>query len=172
MGYTHFDKVSGINGIGVGKKGAEKQIADANGNLKQAGVPLVSAADINRGALKKVTGNLTKVDTAGGLFAWANPETSDILVEHVALKVTTKTTGACSADVGTTAVSATTSSDNLINGKDIKAAAGTFTNAESGGTNGKHAQRLAAGKWVTGSVVSGGASAGLVGTYEIYYRVL
>jgi hypothetical protein len=130
-----------------------------------------AAADINRGALKKATGNLAAVDTAGGVFSWANPETSEILVEHVALKVTTKTTAACTVDVGTTATNATTLSDNLIDGKDINAAAGTFSNLESGGTNGKAGQRLAAGKWVTGSVASG-ASAGLVGTYEIYYRVL
>lgn len=131
-----------------------------------------TAAEINRGALKKVTGALAAVDTGGGVFAWANPESSTILVEHVALVVTTKTTGACSVDAGTTATNATTSSDNLIDGKDIKAATGTFTNAESHGTNGKQAQRLASGKWVTCSVSGGGASAGLVGTYEIYYRVL
>ena len=130
-----------------------------------------TAAELNRGALKKATGNLAAVDTAGGLFSWKNPETSAILVEHVALVVGTKTTGACTADVGTTAASATTLSDNLIDGKDINAAAGTFTNLESTGTNGKAGQRLAAGKWVTGSVASG-ASAGIVGTYEIYYRVL
>ena len=129
-----------------------------------------SADDLNRGALKKVTGALTAVDTGGGVFAWANPETSEILIEHVALVVTTKTTDACTVDVGTTAADATTSSDNLIDGQDINAA-GTFTNAANGGTNGKLAQRLAAGKWVTASKASG-ASAGLKGSYEIYYRVL
>ncbi len=131
-----------------------------------------TAAELNRGALKKVSGALAAVDTGGGLFSWANPEDGDIIVEHVALVVTTKTSAACSADVGTTATSATTASDNLIDGQDINAAVGTFTNLESAGTNGKPAQRLAKGKWVTGSVVSGGASAGLKGTYEIYYRVL
>ena len=129
-----------------------------------------SADDLNRGALKKVTGALAAVDTGGGVFAWANPETSEILIEHVALVVTTKTTDACTVDVGTTAADATTSSDNLIDGQDINAA-GTFTNAANGGTNGKLAQRLAAGKWVTASKASG-ASAGLKGSYEIYYRVL
>lgn len=131
-----------------------------------------TAAELNRGALKKVSGALAAADTAGGLFSWANPEDGDIIVEHVALVVTAKTTNACSADVGTTAASATTSSDNLIDGLDINDATGTFTNLESAGSNGKSAQRLAKGKWVTGSVVSGGASAGLEGTYEIYYRVL
>ena len=141
--------------------------------LKIKGKEVAASADeLNRGALKKVTGALAAVDTGGGIFSWANPEDGDIIVEHVALVVTTKTTGACSADVGTTATNATTSSDNLIDGKDINAASGTFTNLESAGTNGKAAQRLAKGKWVTASVVAGGASAGLVGSYEIYYRVL
>lgn len=124
-----------------------------------------------RGAVKKVVGALAAVDTGGGIFSWQNPEAGDILIEHVALVVGTKTSAACSVDVGTTATNATTSSDNLIDGKDISAAAGTFTNIESAGTNGKSAQRLATGKWVTASQASG-ASAGLVGTYEIYYRVL
>lgn len=124
-----------------------------------------------RGAVKKVVGALAAVDTGGGIFSWQNPEAGDILIEHVALVVGTKTSAACSVDVGTTATNATTSSDNLIDGKDINAAAGTFTNIESAGTNGKSAQRLATGKWVTASKASG-ASAGLVGTYEIYYRVL
>lgn len=130
-----------------------------------------TAAELNRGGLKKVTGNLAAVDTGGGVFSWANPESGTILIEHVVLNVTTKTTAACTIDVGVTATSAVTSSDTLIDGKDINASVGTFTNIESAGTNGKFAQRLAAGKWVTGSVASG-ASAGLVGTYEIYYRVL
>lgn len=140
--------------------------------LKIKGKEVAASADeLNRGALKKVTGALAAVDTGGGVFAWANPETSEILIEHVALVVTTKTTDACTVDVGTTAADATTSSDNLIDGQDINAAAGTFTNAANGGTNGKLAQRLAAGKWVTASKASG-ASAGLKGSYEIYYRVL
>jgi len=129
------------------------------------------ATELNRGAIKKVTGALAAVNTGGGLFSWANPESGSIIVEHVALVITTKTTGACSADVGTTATNATTLSDNMIDGKDINAAAGTFTSDESAGTNGKQGRRVAAGKWVTGSVASG-ASAGIVGTYEIYYRVL
>lgn len=131
-----------------------------------------SAAELNRGALKKATGALAAVDTAGGVFSWQNPEGAPILIEHVVLNVTTKTTAACSVDIGTTATSATTSSDNLIDGKDINTATGTFSNDESAGTNGKSFKRLAAGKWVTGSVVAGGASAGLKGTYEIYYHVL
>lgn len=140
--------------------------------LKIKGKEVAASADeLNRGALKKVTGALAAVDTGGGVFSWKNPEASEILIEHVAVIVGTVATGACTVDVGTTTASATTSSDNLIDGQDVNAATGTFTNAANAGTNGKPAQRLAAGKWVTGSKASG-ASAGLKGTYEIYYRVL
>lgn len=172
MSFSHLKKISGILGLWVGRKGAEIQIADPDGHLYQGGAEIArTAAELNRGGLKKATGALAAVDTAGGVFAWQNPEDGYILVEHVVLNVTTKTTAACTVDVGTTATNATTLSDTLIDGKDINAAAGIFTNDESAGTNGKPFKRLAAGKWVTGSVASG-ASAGLVGTYEIYYRVL
>lgn len=170
--YSHWNRLAGILGLWVGKSGSEVQVSDASGNLFQAGTQITAgAAEINRGGLKKATGALAAVDTAGGVFAWQNPEAGYILVEHAVLNVTTKTTGACTIDVGTTAVSAATLSDTLIDGKDINAAAGIFTNDESAGTNGKPFKRLVSGKWVTGSVASG-ASAGLVGTYEIYYRVL
>lgn len=172
MGYSHNDKPTGVNGLFVGAKGSEVQVASSTGQLYQSGTAVSgTAAELSRGRVKMATGALAAVDTAGGLFSWANPETGTIIVQHVALVIGTKTTGACTADVGTTAASATTLSDNLIDGKDINAAAGTFTNLESAGTNGKAGQRLASGKWVTGSVASG-ASAGIVGTYEIYYIVL
>lgn len=33
MGYTHFDKISGINGLAIGAKGSEKVIADSLGRM-------------------------------------------------------------------------------------------------------------------------------------------
>jgi len=152
MGYTHF---SGID----------------TASLKIGGTAVTApAGDLNR-SMKKVTGALAAVDTGGGIFAWQNPETGPILVQHVVLNVTTKSTDACTLDVGTTATNATTLSDTLIDGVDVNAAAGIFTNDESAGTNGKPFKRLAAGKWVTASKASG-ASAGLAGTYELYYSTL
>lgn len=112
---------------------------------------------------------LAAVDTGGGVFSWQNPETADIIVRRLLLDVTTQSTGACTVDAGTTATSATTSSDNLIDGKSV-AAAGTFDNLGDAGTNGKARQRLASGKWVTGSVASG-ASAGLAGYAYVEYVV-
>lgn len=110
-------------------------------------------------------------DTAGGFFSWANPESGDIIVQRILLDITTIATAACTVDIGTTATSATTLSDNLIDGKDINAATGVFDNIEDKGTNGKSRQRLASGKWVTGSVASG-ASAGVVGNVYIEYVVV
>ena len=115
---------------------------------------------------------LAAVDTGGGVFSWQNDEGASIIVQRLILDVTTKSTGACSLECGTTATSATTLSDNLINAVDVNSAAGVFDNITDKGTNGKSRQKLAAGKWVTGSVVSGGASAGIVGFAYIEYIVI
>lgn len=111
---------------------------------------------------------LAAVDTAGGIFAWANPEPGSTIVTKVVLDVTTPATGACSIDVGTTAVSAVTASDNLADGLDVHSAAGLLGILDQAGANGKAQQKIATGKWVTGSKDSG-ASAGLVGNAYISY---
>lgn len=112
---------------------------------------------------------LAAVDTAGGIFTWANPTGAAIVVTRLVLNITTKTAGASTLDCGTTDTSATTLSDNLIDGLDANAAAGVFDNLVNHGTSGKAGQPLAAGKWVTGSLASG-ASAGLVGYAYIHYH--
>lgn len=109
-------------------------------------------------------------DTAGGLFAWANPEAGSILVVGVTLDVATVASGACTVDIGTTAASATTLSDTLLDGVDAHAGVATFGtgNVAGLGTNGVVPQKLATGKWVTGSTASG-LSAGLAGNVYIEY---
>lgn len=113
---------------------------------------------------------LAAVDTAGGIFSWQNPESTAILVLRLVFDIPTPATGALTIDAGTTAVSATTLSDNLIDGIDGHTAGGQFDNllAANAGTNGKTVQKLAAGGWVTGSTASG-ASAGLVGNAYLEY---
>jgi hypothetical protein len=110
---------------------------------------------------------LAAVGTGGGILAWQNPEAGSIHVLRVVLDVTTQTSGACTADVGTTATNATTSSDNLIDGVSL-AAAGLLDNLGDAGSNGKTRQKLATGKWVTASVASGTVTA-LVGFAYIHY---
>jgi hypothetical protein len=110
---------------------------------------------------------LAAVDTGGGVLSWQNPEAQAVLVTGLFLDVTNPSSGACSVSFGTTATSGTTSSNNLIDTLSV-AAAGTFDNNTDKGTNGKTRQKLAPGKWVTGSVASG-ASAGLAGFAYLEY---
>lgn len=114
---------------------------------------------------------LGAADTGGGVLSWQNPEAVSIIITRIVLDVTTAATAACTIDVGTTATNATTSVDNLIDGLDINAAAGVFDNITDKGTNGKARQKLAAGKWVTGSKASG-AAAGTVGSAYIHYSLV
>jgi hypothetical protein len=130
----------------------------------QTGAALATATNRIK-KLVKVT--LAAADTGGGIFSWANPEATAIIVTRVLLDVTTQSSGACTVDVGMTAVSAATAADNLINGLSL-AAPGLFDNLEEAGTNGTSRQKVAVGKWVTASMASG-ASAGLVGSAYIEY---
>lgn len=114
---------------------------------------------------------LAALDTAGGVLAWQNSEeAADIIVTRIILDVTTKSTAACTLDVGYTATSAATSADNLLDGLDVGTAAILADNLGNAGTNGKTRQKVANGKWITASKASG-AAAGLVGYAYIEYLV-
>lgn len=128
---------------------------------------IFAGAAFNMG-IKVVAVPLNAVDTAGGIFAWANPEVGAIIVDRVEIDVETVATGACSISVGQ-AANGTTSAANLIDTKDVHSATGVFDNITDGGTNGKARQKVAAGAYVTGSKASG-ASAGLVGWSYIHYH--
>jgi len=188
--YSHIGKPSGEEGLFVGAAGSEVQVASSTGQLYQSGTALTAtAAELN--LLHGVTATTTElnqidnadriekvakialaaVDTGGGVFAWQNDEGASIIVTGLVLDVTTASTGACTLDCGTTATSATTKIDNLIDGLDVNAAAGVFDNITDKGTNGVSRQKLASAKWVTGSVASG-ASAGIVGFAYIRYIVI
>lgn len=135
------------------------------GSLKSGGAAILSGGQqVER--IAKVA--LAAVDTAGGVLAWANPETGAIIVTRVILDITTQSSGACTVDVGV-AANGTTLSDILIDGVSV-AAAGLVDNLGNAGTNGKTRQKATAGQFVTGSVASG-ASAGMVGSAYIHYLV-
>lgn len=140
-----------------------------NGTTFGATTPL-AGADFDR-IVKIDRVALVASDAAGGLFSWPNPESTSIVIARVVLDVTTDSTGACTVDVGTTATSAATSSDNLIDGLDVGTAAGIFDNIQNAGTNGKPLQKLAVGKWVNGSRATG-AAAGIVGYAYIHYFLI
>ena len=114
---------------------------------------------------------LAQVDTAGGVFAWANPTGGTIIIQSVAMDVTTVSSGACAIDVGV-AANATTSSDTIIDGASVATTARVVDDQKDAGTNGTGAQRCTSSQFVTASVSGGGASAGLVGfAYITYYPI-
>lgn len=106
-----------------------------------------------------------------GVLAWQNPEATAIIITRVVLDRTTKSTGASTINIGTTAVSATTSSDNLIDGVDSGATEGVEDNISDAGTNGKARQKLAAAKWVTFTSASGDVTGLVANAYIHYHRI-
>ena len=74
-------------------------------------------------------------NAVGGVLKLQNPEGVDLIVTRLVLDITTKSTGAATVDAGIDD-DGDTSSDNLIDGLDVNAAAGVFDNLGSGGTNG------------------------------------
>ena len=134
------------------------------GTLQTGGVTIDRLLKCSRVALGAL-------DTGGGVLSWQNPEASAIIVQRIVFDVTTKATGACTVDVGATPTSATTSSNNLMTGLDVGTATGTFDNITNKGASGTSIQRVAVGKWVTGSKASGSA-AGLVGFAYIFYSLV
>lgn len=160
--------------------GVERTVFDKDAYCYQLGVKVTStAAELNKSTLLASADRIEKIakvalgvaDTAGGVLSWANPEASAIIIDKIVVDVTTVSTGACTMDFGTTAVSATTTSDNLIDALDTNSAIITADNITDKGTNGKSRQKLASGKWVTGSKASG-AAAGTVGFAYIHYTVI
>jgi hypothetical protein len=167
MDYTHNKGYSSENGYFIGAEGSEVEVIGSDRAITLGSTEIETTNRITK--IVKVA--LGVADTGGGVLSWANPETGSIIITRVVLDVTTKSTSACTLDVGTTAASATTSSDTLIDGVDVGTAIGTFDNYEDAGTNGTSRQKLATGKWVTASKASG-AAAGLVGYAYIEYFLI
>lgn len=130
------------------------------------------------GAVDTAGLKVARITLAGGnanafAFAWANPETSKIIVSRVVVDVTTK--GAVAGallDVGP-AANATTHSDTLINGLDIATAVICADNITNKGSNGLSLCKLdAAGgttAFITGQILVQNATA-LAGYAYIYYN--
>lgn len=71
MGWTHFSKVSGVNGVGVGAKGSEVEIADSSGNLSHGGTA-VSATATELNIMDGVTATTAEINTGcDGILAAA-----------------------------------------------------------------------------------------------------
>ncbi len=101
-------------------------------------------------------------DSAGGVFSWQNTLGYDIRITGFQLTVSTKSTGACTVSAGQTAVSGTTSSSNLMNGRAVGTGQGCLN---GGGLSAVCKQN----EWLTISRASG-ASAGLVGMASFDFK--
>lgn len=154
-----------------------RTVFDKDGYLYQRSTKITAlGTDLNKATLLASADRVNKIAKVAlaiastNVLSWANPEASSIIVNKVIVDITTASTGASTIDIGTTATSATTSSDNLIDGVS-GAAIAAVDNANSAGTNGKSLQKLAAGKWVTGTQASGNIT-GIVGYAYIHYTVI
>lgn len=119
-----------------------------------------------RVALATDTGN-------AGMLSWQNPEEYPIIIQRLMLDITTEATGAAIANFGSDA-DGTGTSDDLIDGVDIGAAAGVFDNIDDAGVSGGSTVRLDA-KGGTTDFLTGTAEsdpAGLVGFAYIQYWVV
>ncbi len=154
------------------------------GKLVVGGVALVAATMTVLNTLATALGTVTfdkapkiaKTAITGaalqaGVLNWANPEAVAIVIKRVWLDVTTPSTGASTINVGTTATTVTTSSDNLIDGVDSGSAAICADNITNAGTNGKAIQKLAAAKWVTITSASGDTTGMVANLYVEYVLV-
>lgn len=164
-----------------------KNIADINANFAEAATlvgtetltnktltaPVINGAvtGTSFGSRTVKYGELTLAGATlqAGVQSWANPEGAAIIVLRALLNITTQSSGASTIDVGVTTVSATTTSDTLLDGVS-GASAALFDSMNAlldSGANAK-AQGLASGKWVTVTSASGDTT-GLVGTLLIEY---
>ena len=113
----------------------------------------------------------TAATTGGAVLSLANPEGADLIVTRFILNITTKSTGAANLDAGI-AAGATTSSDNLIDGKAVGSAAGIWDSADGTdqGTNGYASATWDSDEYLT--ITGSATTAGLVGyAYIEYVRV-
>lgn len=107
---------------------------------------------------------------AGVFTAWTAPAAA--IVDRLEMNITTASTGASTLDCGYTAVSATTSSDTMLDGVSGTPAAlfDSMNAALDSGANAK-AQLAASAKWITCAEASGDVT-GLVGKLYVYYHTL
>lgn len=164
----------------IDKKASTSEIANlpnAAGISAVAGLPYINADGtvrqmhaggdrVPKVAILAITGAALHA----GVLNWQNPEGVDIIIEKTVLDVRTVATGAATVDTGTTAVSATTASDTLMDGLDVNAALIVADNITNKGTNGLPTRRLATGKWVTVKEATGDATGLVAELYISYHR--
>ena len=109
---------------------------------------------------------LTASDANHGIVELANPFGVDVFITRVIVDVTTKSTGACTINVGVD-TAAGTGDDTLLDGLDVGTAVILADNLITPGTNGVAVKKWAADNYVVVEMATG-AAAGLVGNIYIH----
>ena len=111
--------------------------------------------------------NITAATTSGVIAYSRNPERTPIIAEVTRVHIKTGSSAACTLDIGT--ASSKVSSDNLMDGISVNAAANTvYDSILDHGTNGKTRQYVAAGDFFTVSLASGDANGLVADVYFMY----
>lgn len=130
----------------------------SNSTVEGSGLRTEALAIVGTRPYKCVDVKLTAVDSAGGVFAFLNPEGRNIIIDRIVLDVTTQSAGACTVSIGAAATAGTLSA-TAMSGQSV-AAAGQLPSTL--------AAKVTSAQFITGSVATG-ASSGLVGRAYIYY---
>ena len=104
---------------------------------------------------------LAALDTKGGVVSILNPFGFDVLILRAVINVTTKSTGACTLDIGIDA-DGSTGDDTLLDGLDVGTAVILADNIITPGTNGLGVAQWDDDEYVVASMASG-AAAGVAG---------
>lgn len=145
------------------------------GELAKIDAELDTLAASDAAGLKVARVALIGGDADDFAFAWANPETSKIIVSRVVVDVTTKSaTDGSRLNVGPGAT-ATTPSDTLIDGLDIATAVICADNIINKGDNGRFLCTLDAvggtTAYITGQILVQNAAALAGYAYIFYHKV-
>lgn len=107
---------------------------------------------------------------AANLTVWTAPAAA--IIHRVILDITTQSSGASTIDIGYTAVSATTTSDTLLDGVSGASVAifDSMNAALDSGAN-ANAQKAASGKWITADEATGDVT-GLVANVYVFYSLI
>lgn len=122
-------------------------------------------------AVYAMVGATIHAGSGGVVAAWTAPAAAIIL--RVICDIATVATGACTLDIGYTAVSATTTSDTLLDGIDANGAIATFDSMNAALDSGANAlaQKAASAKWITIDEKTGDAT-GLIGNLYVFYALI
>jgi len=147
------------------------EVSTTTGKLGIVAAGASLANGVQRASMSKfagywIQGDLVANDSAGGILTVQNTYGSVLIVTRAIIWVTTRAGDTCTIDVGV-GDDAGASYNTLLDGLDVRTAAGVFDNITSAGTDGESVHEWGSTQRITGSMASGSAS-GLAGHYAFH----